>query len=214
MTGQICMARTVSEEDLLLRKRARRRLVGAIALVIVAIVILPMMLDQTPKPENEEIEITIPSENLSDKVSSDMSSETSVHTNIDSDVKESAPVVLQTEKIEPDLLGQLVEEKEKQGSKLAKGTKSSKHNTDDNNSTVTSEIFVVQLGAFSDLAKAKHQLRNLVSNGIEKSYMETLKNKGKKIWRVRIGPFSTREVADEKLKKLRELGLDGVVMTK
>ncbi len=208
------MARTVSEEDLLLRKRARRRLVGAIALVIMAIVILPMVLDQAPKPENEEIEITIPSENLRDEVSSDISSETSVPTNIDSDVKESAPVSQQTEEIEPDLLEQLIEEKEKQGSKLAKGTNSSKHDTEGNKSTVISGIFVVQLGAFSDLAKAKQQLRNLVSNGIEKSYMETLKKKGKKIWRVRIGPFSTREVAEEKLKKLRKFGLDGVVMTK
>ena len=208
------MARTVSEEDLLLRKRARRRLVGAIALVIMAIVVLPMVLDQKPKPENEEIEITIPSENLRDEFSSDISLETSVPTNIDSDVKESAPAVQQTEKIEPDLLEQLIEEKQKQGSKLAKGTSSSTHNSENVYSTVTSEIFVVQLGAFSDLAKAKHQLRNLVSNGIEKSYMETLKNKGKKIWRVRIGPFSTREVAEEKLKKLREFGLDGVVMTK
>ena len=61
------MARTVSEQDLLFRKRARRRLVGAIALVIMAIVILPMVLDQTPKTEHEEIVITIPSENLRDK---------------------------------------------------------------------------------------------------------------------------------------------------
>jgi len=45
------MARVVSEQDLLLRKRARRRLVGAIALVIMAIVILPMVLDRVPKPE-------------------------------------------------------------------------------------------------------------------------------------------------------------------
>ena len=214
MTGQICMARTVSEQDLLFRKRARRRLVGAIALVIMAIVILPMVLDQTPKTEHEEIVITIPSENLRDKFSSGISPETSVSTNIGSDVKESAPVVQQPEKIEPDLLEQLIEEKEKQGSKLAKGTNSSKHSPEDGNSTVTSGIFVVQLGAFSDLAKAKQQLRNLVSNGIEKSYMETLKKKGKKIWRVRIGPFSTREVAEKKLKKLREFGLNGVVMTK
>lgn len=214
MTGQIWMARTVSEQDLLLRKRARRRLVGAIVLVIMAIVILPMVLDRTPKPEVEEIEITIPSENLGDEFSSNMRPETNVSTNIGSDIKEFAPVVQQTEKIEPDLLEQSIEEKEKQRSKLAKGTNGSKHNPDDIKSTVTSEIFVVQLGAFSDLAKAKHQLRNLVSNGIEKAYMETLKNKGKKIWRVRIGPFSAREVAEEKLKKLREFGLDGVVMTK
>ena len=43
------MAKTVSEEEIQLRKRARRRLVGAIAMVIAAVVILPMVLDSQPE---------------------------------------------------------------------------------------------------------------------------------------------------------------------
>ena len=39
-------------------------------------------------------------------------------------------------------------------------------------------------------------------------------NNNKEITRVRIGPFSTREAAEEERKKLRKLGLDGVVMSK
>ncbi|EUC18293.1 UNVERIFIED_ORG: DedD protein [Burkholderia sp. CF145] len=43
------------------KQRARRRLVGAIALVIAAVVILPMVLDSHPKPVTDDISIDIPS---------------------------------------------------------------------------------------------------------------------------------------------------------
>jgi DedD protein len=42
------------------KQRARRRLVGAIALVVAAIVILPMVLDSHPKPVTDDIAIDIP----------------------------------------------------------------------------------------------------------------------------------------------------------
>lgn len=42
------------------KQRARRRLVGAIALVLAAIVILPMVLDSHPKPVTNDIAIDIP----------------------------------------------------------------------------------------------------------------------------------------------------------
>lgn len=43
------------------KKRARRRLVGAVALVLAAIIGLPMILDSEPKPLAEDIAIQIPS---------------------------------------------------------------------------------------------------------------------------------------------------------
>lgn len=43
------------------KKRARRRLVGAVALVLAAIIGLPMILDSEPKPLNSDIAIEIPS---------------------------------------------------------------------------------------------------------------------------------------------------------
>jgi DedD protein len=59
--------RTVDADAMLLdptlpeKQRARRRLVGAIALVIAAVVILPMVLDSHPKPVTDDISIDIPS---------------------------------------------------------------------------------------------------------------------------------------------------------
>src|ERR1700716_3564681 len=55
------MAKSISEEELQLRKRARRRLVGAIALVTVIAVFLPMVLDHEPKPVSQDVSIKIPS---------------------------------------------------------------------------------------------------------------------------------------------------------
>lgn len=43
------------------KKRARRRLIGAIALVLAAIIGLPMILDSEPKPLADDISIQIPS---------------------------------------------------------------------------------------------------------------------------------------------------------
>ncbi|WP_175921460.1 SPOR domain-containing protein [Burkholderia latens] len=42
------------------KQRARRRLVGAIALVIAAVIVLPMVLDSHPKPVTDDIAIDIP----------------------------------------------------------------------------------------------------------------------------------------------------------
>ena len=206
------MARVVSEQDLLLRKRARRRLVGAIALVIMAIVILPMVLDRAPKPEGEEIEITIPSENLEAEFSPIVVPETGVSTIAGPDSKESALAAQQVEKTETNLL--IRQAKEKQASKLVGSENDSEYNPDVKKPTTTTKIFVVQLGAFSDSAKAKHQQRSLTSNGIKRSYTETLMTNDKEVTRVRIGPFSSRKAAEEERKKLKKLGLDGVVMSK
>src|SRR5471032_1458551 len=43
------------------KQRARRRLVGALALVAAAVIILPMVLDSHPKPVTDDISIDIPS---------------------------------------------------------------------------------------------------------------------------------------------------------
>jgi DedD protein len=55
------MARSISEQELQLKKRARRRLVGAIVLVTAVAVVLPMVLDSEPKPVRQNVDIHIPS---------------------------------------------------------------------------------------------------------------------------------------------------------
>jgi DedD protein len=53
---------SVSDEEIVLKKRARRRLIGAIVLVTLVIVLLPMFLDSEPRPLNQDITIQIPAQ--------------------------------------------------------------------------------------------------------------------------------------------------------
>ncbi len=49
------------DDALQLKKRARRRLVGAIALALFAIILLPLVMDREPPPSAPEIQVRIPS---------------------------------------------------------------------------------------------------------------------------------------------------------
>lgn len=50
----------VTQDELALRRRARRRLVGAIAIALTAVLVLPMLFDPEPKPLGPEVDIRIP----------------------------------------------------------------------------------------------------------------------------------------------------------
>ena len=194
------MARIKNEQDLLLRKRARRRVVGSVVLVIMAIIFLPMILERVPEQEGKEVEIIIHSENLLGKPSEIISQNKSVEGTV--------PV-----SVEPNIGSNTSQEIIIELEQLTKKEKAeSKHK--DKKSIITIERFVVQLGAFSDATKAKNQQRSLESNGIKKAYTEMIKNENIEVTRVRVGPFSTREAAEKEQKKLKELGVNGVVINR
>lgn len=50
----------VTQEEMALRRRARRRLVGAVAIALTAVLVLPMVFDPEPKPLGPEVELRIP----------------------------------------------------------------------------------------------------------------------------------------------------------
>ena len=54
------MAKEQTNDELNLRRKARRRLIGAVALTLAVVVILPMVLDSEPKPVGQDIELRIP----------------------------------------------------------------------------------------------------------------------------------------------------------
>lgn len=231
------MTKNISEEELLLRKRARRRLVGAIVLVLISVIVLPIIFDE-PKSENEkhEIAINLPVPSNSSKNSfvpkADPSGRVSINgVDASSPELQSKPkaTLQSTEEIievsgeqkrtpipgiKPKIDKHPVEVKNTNTTNIAAATVAATTPataTSATNTTVdTTKGFVVQLGAFSDQLKAKQQQANLVSNGF-KAYTETLKIDSNEVTRVRIGPFMTRGAAENELKKLKKIGLDGVV---
>jgi len=234
------MAKTLSEDEIQLRKRARRRLIGAIVLVAVAVVVLPMVLDNKPEQRNQEIEIRIPSEDTADEfppeaANSPQTPSAGVPDSGTSESRRQEAAVLQpgkpiqpptqvAEKVQPPAQ---VAEKGKPAAnspapEIAPGAESAR------TSSIAANMFVVQLGAFANPAKAQRQLQSLISKEKDvKGYTETIKTgKGTgsrgldsrkeaddgEITRVRVGPFQTREEAEAARERLRKLGFEGVVI--
>ena len=240
MAGSNLMAKTLSEDEIQLRKRARRRLIGAIVLVAVAVVVLPMVLDNKPEQRNHEIEIRIPSEDTADELPPEAATfpQTPSAGVPDSGTSESRrqeaaalqpgkpiqPPAQVAEKVQPPAQ---VAEKGKPAAnssapEIAPGAESAR------TSSIAANMFVVQLGAFANPAKAQRQLQSLISKEKDiKAYTETIKTgKGTgsrgldsrkeaddgEITRVRVGPFQTREEAEVARERLRKLGFEGVVI--
>ncbi|MFO7578803.1 SPOR domain-containing protein [Nitrosomonas halophila] len=215
------MVRDISEEEILLRKRARRRLIGAITLVVLAVVILPMVLDDEPKPEQQEIDILIPSENLVDDAypwmlpeeDKSLAEDMTIAPELDKPLPFTDPDFPAVADIPPSqypAVGGIPVPARKPSlmrpanrDQVAKETAIKK----------PEGAFVIQLGAFSDVSKAQQQQQNLIANGIS-AYTETIKIGNNEMTRVRIGPFPTRDVAETEHERLKAIGLSGVITSK
>ena len=206
------MAKTVSEEEIQLRKRARRRLVGAVALVIAAVVILPLALDHEPKQGGQAIEIRIPAENsageFAPKVVPEIVAPVAVVPEKPAPAPQPQPTPVAEKPMEKPAEKPVA--KKPEPSPVAKPEPKAEPKVD--KSAASAEAFVVQSDAFSDPAKAKRQQQSLISNGI-KAYTELIKTDKGEMTRVRAGPFSTREEAEKAREKLKKLGLKGGVVT-
>lgn len=241
------MNKNISEEELLLWKRARRRLVGAIVLVLISVIVLPAIFDE-PKSENEKHEIVInlpPSSKNTQGNSVSLPKEESINreslniADASAEMQSKTKTGLQNfeETIEtfseqkripiPGIKPKIDRRPipiETKSTTVINTVNTPNTTTAATNAAATAVVaattaavpadtaraFVVQLGAFSDQSKAKQQLTNLLSNGF-KAYTETVKVDNNEITRVRMGPFMTRSAAENELKKLKKIGLDGVV---
>ena len=246
------MNKNISEEELLLRKRARRRLVGAIMLVLAAVIVLPAIFDE-PKggSEKQEIAINLPAtknnrsdlalkeesvsrefSGMDDEASPELPGKSKAgmqphdeYSGMSNDQKR-IPIPGIKPKFDRRPVAVAPEVKNNAAVNTAAAAPAlvpaaAPAATSASPSAAASvavpvdaaKAFVVQLGAFSDQAKAKQQQANLLSSGF-KAYTETLKVVHNEVTRVRIGPFTTRSAAEAELKKLKKIGLDGVVAPK
>jgi DedD protein len=222
------MAKQQTEEELNLKRKARRRLIGAIVLALAVVVILPMVLDSEPKPTGKDIELHIPAANRvgefipgvpasevpEEKILSPVVSE--VQATVSPPEPASAIAVVSpaiqvdSAKSAPAKNNQGVatapSKTEVQGkiqSVVAKQTEikppeTKKLESKSSAKPDNAENYVVQVGAYANAATAKQELDKLKKWGF-KAYTEKT---GDKI-RVRVGPYPEREKA-EKVRQLLE----------
>jgi DedD protein len=186
---------TAGDQELNLKKRARRRLVGAIALVLLMVIVLPMILkDRATTSPQEQVTITLPSEQTSPEAS-DFDS---------SIVPTDSPIVpmpevtqAESEVATPDPEASSAKEIPAKVPEVAKPS---------------SGKFYVQIGVFSDAANVK-QLQSKLSDLGYKSQTEKIStDKGTKI-RLKTATFGDRNEAAIALENIKDAGLTGMVVS-
>ena len=222
------MAQPTSNEELQLKKRARRRLIGATVLVMVVVLGLPMVLDTEPKPARQDVDIRIPSPDAGTFKSK------IVPVAPPSDPKAAAKP--------PEAVARPAGPEAKSGdapkdaaaSRTAPSESKPEPGTADNSATGPGAAeaskpvargegagdakqvakragsHVVQVTALLNAERAREIHEQIRAAGI-KSYTEVVTTAKGDVTRVRAGPFATREEAEKARSQLHTLGLDGKV---
>ena len=226
-----------NDQELIFKKRARRRLVGAVALVLLMIIVLPMILkERTFVQPKEEITITLPNESLSanttpnsnnDSIITQEKSKDDFDSNIDDANQVDNQIPLETLKNDSQAKNNLdVNNDDLQAltdkSAALKTDKTTKKTIDEKNPDLENKVvlkpdatsrFYVQVGVFSDLENVKQLQAKLNDIGYKSQTEKINTDKGIKI-RLRTQSFDSRSNAATALENIKEAGLTGMVVSK
>ena len=211
------MARAISDEELQLKRRARRRLIGAIVLVTVIIVVLPMVLDTEPKPVTRDITVRIPSPDsgtFTSKVlpapkDAKLASKAADGKAAAKPIEERKTVAAISGPASPESVKEAPRATAKETPKPAKAAPAKAPKL----AAAPEGQFVVQVIALADAEKAKQMQAKITAAGI-KAYTEIVKTAKGDVTRVRAGPFATREAAETARTQLKAIGMSGNVTSR
>jgi len=204
------MAKSISEEELQLRKRARRRLIGAIALVTIVAVFLPMALDHEPKSVNQDISIRIPpsgSGTFTSKLAPMPDAKSVAKPASETPVQPATPVKGDAPKAAAAPIAKPAAEAPAKSAPAPKAADPAQP------AAKSAGGYVVQVAALNDADKAKQMQEQIAAAGV-KSYTEVVPIAKGQVTRVRAGPFVSRAEAEKIRDQLKSMGLTGNVVAK
>ncbi len=179
--------------ELNLKKRARRRLVGAIALVLLMVIVLPMILkDRAAITPDEKITITLPSEQAQTAPS-----------DFNSSIVPAEPAATVIDEAEPENETNIATNTDAETATPVKKEPAKE---------VASTKFYVQVGVFSDAANVKQLQAKLSDLGYKSQTEKISTDKGQKI-RLRTQVFGDRNEAAIALENIKDAGLTGMVVS-
>lgn len=232
-----------NDTQLQFKKRARRRLVGAIAFAGFAAVVLPMIMEQEPKQVSQDVEIRIPGQDekpFAPKFGAAASPAVKAPA---SQVVEAKPLETAKTPVQPAVpVPKVADVKpaEKPVEKIPEKTVAKPAeklavnavekpvakpaNTEGQRAVAilagkspepaaASGQYVILIGAFTNQANIKNLQGKLSELGI-KVYTEPLDSPQGKKTRVRAGPFPSREAGEKALEKMKRIGISGVLTAK
>ena len=189
-----------------LKKRARRRLVGAIALVMLMLIILPIILqDRASISQTEAIKISMP----------EPANELALMPERALDNPSSAPVDIQPAPMDE------VKEAPVSDRMINQEVAAIENKTPPTNPLIPENKpaqlnaagFTIQIGVYSDMANVKQLQDKLAEAGFTSNTEKVATANGEKT-RLHAGSFATREQANAALTKLQALKIAGFVKAK
>ena len=216
-----------------MRKRAKHRLIGAAVLVLAGVIGFPLLFDNQPRPIAVDIPIESPDKNKvkplvvpavptpSAAVASAPAKPVAV---APAPVPEAAAPVEKPPKpavaaSEAPAVAKKPEPKPIETPAAVKPTESAKAKALLEGKDVAAKQpaaadgrFVVQVGAFADVAKAREARLKVEKAGL-KTYTQVVETKDGRRIRVRVGPFAGRAEADQAAEKIKKLDLSAAVLT-
>ena len=203
-----------SQEIGALRRRGRRRLVGAIALVLLAVIVLPMVFDAEPRQGTPAVSVRIPSEDdsaFSPKPAPKPAAASPGALSGKPEPQKPAPAV-EPQKPSPAADApkgsarpdSKTEEKPAPQAATKPATESERTRVE--TALAGAEQFYFQVGAFSDPEKVKEVTGKLTSAGLPHYTEQVAVAKGQAT-RVRVGPYDSRAAAEKGAAQVKSLGL-------
>lgn len=224
-----------------LRKRARHRLMGASALVLLGVVGFPLLFDSQPRPVAVDIAIDIPDKAKAPALTAPPASAPVVPVVAAASeavpgarastpapaasVPASAPAVPEAKASskadpkpapKPEAKASAKPEAKPAAKADEKAKSSSKAQAlldgkDAAKSATTTKRYAVQVGAFADDKKA-HEVRATLEKAGVKTYTQVLTTADGKRTRVRVGPWENKAEADKAAEKIKKLNLSASVL--
>lgn len=203
----------VSSEAERLRQRSRRRLIGSAALLLAAIIVVPMVLDTTPQSVPEDIPIDLPSDRSAfvpkPEVNSapagaaaEASGQTAAGTVAAVPNASTAEATPAAPESVPDSAGD-----DAQVAAKTTATHSAGHaSTGKPDSSAHKAHFTVQAASLGS-DKSAHDLQDRLQRLGLKAYIERSKTESGVHYRVRLGPYGSREEAGKIRQQLSALSL-------
>lgn len=217
---------TSPDADLQLKKRARRRLVGAIALALFAVIVLPMVMDREPRPASQDIQVRIPSQDgpgFAAKVLPGKPVSTPLPAPEPKPVAEPVPAPTAepkpvAEPARPAVAAAPAKLAEKPAAppkkaEPAKPPAPVKPAADAKPAPDAPGQWVVQLGAYKEAGNVKLLLAKLKGVGVP-AYTEKFESPQGPRTRVRAGPFASQDAAEKARSRIKIVGVDGPVAPK
>ncbi|EHK63418.1 SPOR domain-containing protein [Achromobacter arsenitoxydans] len=223
-----------------LRGRARRRLAGAVALVLAAVIVLPMVLDSQPAPVADNIPIKVPERStpFQPQISEPQAAAPAAPEPAPADPA-AVPTPPAVTSVPPPVAAAPAappaaqpatppkpEAKPKPEPKPATPPKPDTRSDDGARALALLEgrsapaatpapkpaaskgNFVLQIAAYSTSEDAQSRRGKLHQAGVTNAFVEQVSKDGKQQYRLRVGPFPSREAAQAAQARLRTLGYD------